>query len=378
MPGGPGRGRSGEGAAAQQPHHLDAGERRLAALVVSSGSERSSAWSSVSVVSTPKTTGTPGRQLHLLDPRRALPGHEVVVAGLARGSPRRGTPPRRPCRRRRRPGRPAAARRRPGTQATVTSRRSCPTLGQRVEARRRAAAVVMPPLNSAQATPTRSPRAVVLAAQSSADARPTSSSAPSGERPGRSRPSSGRGRSAPTDVVEAVRAGGPSARAWSAGRRCSRGWATARSGTRSVMSRPKPSRPPYLTGLFVMRRMVVTPRSTSIWAPMPYSRLSTGRPSSQVGVDGVVALLLELVGADLVAEADAAALVAAQVDEDARALLLDQVERGLQLGPAVAAQRAEDVAGQALGVHPDEHVLARRPRRPCTSARCCSPSSTDS
>ena len=77
----------------------------------------------------------------------------------------------------------------------------------------------------------------------------------------------------------------------------------------------------------------------------------------QVGVDGVVALLLQLVGADLVAEADAAALVAAQVDEDAPALLLDEVERGLQLGAAVAAQGAEDVAGQALGVDPDEHVV---------------------
>ncbi len=51
-------------------------------------------------------------------------------------------------------------------------------------------------------------------------------------------------------------------------------------GTRSVMSRPKPSRPPYLAGLLVMIRMVVTPSSSRIWAPMPYSRLSTGRPSS--------------------------------------------------------------------------------------------------
>ena len=90
---------------------------------------------------------------------------------------------------------------------------------------------------------------------------------------------------------------------------------------------------------------------------MPYSRLSTGQALLQVGVDGVVALLLELVGADLVAESDAATLVAAQVDQDAAALLLDQVERGVQLRAAVAAQRAEHVAGQALGVHADEDVL---------------------
>src|ERR1700733_9181753 len=82
------------------------------------------------------------------------------------------------------------------------------------------------------------------------------------------------------------------------------GLAASCSGTRSVMSRPKPSRPPYLTGLLVMSRMVATP-----------------------------------------------------VDEDTPAFLLDQIERGLQLRAAVAAQRAEDVAGQALGVDPDEDVV---------------------
>ena len=35
----------------------------------------------------------------------------------------------------------------------------------------------------------------------------------------------------------------------------------------------------------------------------------------------------------------------------------DQPEGGLELGPAVAATGAEHVAGQALAVHPDEHVL---------------------
>ena len=35
-------------------------------------------------------------------------------------------------------------------------------------------------------------------------------------------------------------------------------------------------------GLFVMSRIFVTPSSTRIWAPMPYSRLSTGSPSSML------------------------------------------------------------------------------------------------
>ena len=58
------------------------------------------------------------------------------------------------------------------------------------------------------------------------------------------------------------------------------GFGADSSGTRSLISSPKPSRPPYFDGLFVMRRIVVMPRSFRIWAPMPYSRLSTGRPSS--------------------------------------------------------------------------------------------------
>ena len=135
------------------------------------------------------------------------------------------------------------------------------------------------------------------------------------------------------------------------------GWSE---GTRSTMSRPKPSRPPYFMGLLVMSRMVVTPRSTRIWAPMPYSRLSTGQAQLQVGVDGVVALLLEVVGPELVGQADAPALVAPQVDDDPVPSSAMSRSASWQLGPAVAAQRAEDVAGQALGVDPDEHVALAR------------------
>ena len=53
-------------------------------------------------------------------------------------------------------------------------------------------------------------------------------------------------------------------------------------------------------------------------------------------------------------QADAATLVAAQVDDHAAALGGDQVERALQLLAAVAAARAEHVAGQALRVHAHE------------------------
>ena len=69
--------------------------------------------------------------------------------------------------------------------------------------------------------------------------------------------------------------------------------------------------------------------------------------------------VLQLVGLQLVHEADAPALVAAHVEHDARGPRPRHgLERGVELRAAVAAARAEDVAGEALGVHADEHVLA--------------------
>src|SRR3546814_16263273 len=76
-----------------------------------------------------------------------------------------------------------------------------------------------------------------------------------------------------------------------------------------------------------------------------------------VGVDGVAALLLEPVGPDLVADADAPALVAPEVDDPAAAPALHELHRRIALDAAVAAHRAEDVAGEALAVHPDTEVL---------------------
>ena len=57
-------------------------------------------------------------------------------------------------------------------------------------------------------------------------------------------------------------------------------------------------------------------------------------------------------------QADASALVPAHVEHDAPALGRDHAQRRVQLRAAVAAQRAEHVAGQAFGVHPDQQVLA--------------------
>ena len=81
-----------------------------------------------------------------------------------------------------------------------------------------------------------------------------------------------------------------------------------------------------------------------------------GQAERQVGVEGVEAVLLQPVGAQLVDEPDASALVAAQVDDDP-AVVADRVEGGVELRPALALERAEGLAGQALGVDPHERPV---------------------
>src|SRR5439155_3631888 len=75
----------------------------------------------------------------------------------------------------------------------------------------------------------------------------------------------------------------------------------------------------------------------------------------QVRLDGVPALVLERVGADLVRQPDPPALLM-EIDEDAATGRGDQGERLLELIPAIAALGAEHVARQALGVEADEHL----------------------
>ena len=77
----------------------------------------------------------------------------------------------------------------------------------------------------------------------------------------------------------------------------------------------------------------------------------------EVGVDGVVALFLEFVGADFSGEADAAAFLA-HVEEDAFAGVGDSFHSLAQLAAAVATLGAEDVAGEAFAVDADEGGLA--------------------
>ena len=73
----------------------------------------------------------------------------------------------------------------------------------------------------------------------------------------------------------------------------------------------------------------------------------------EVGLDGVAPLILEGVGLELGHEADAAAFLVL-VDENAGAFGGDEAEGKMKLVVAVAAERVEDVAGEALGVDADD------------------------
>ena len=73
-----------------------------------------------------------------------------------------------------------------------------------------------------------------------------------------------------------------------------------------------------------------------------------------VGLDGVEPLFLERIGFQFVEESYTAPLLA-EVEEHALTRRLNLPEGALQLFAAVAALRAENIAGHALGVHAAEH-----------------------
>src|SRR5439155_13528567 len=80
-----------------------------------------------------------------------------------------------------------------------------------------------------------------------------------------------------------------------------------------------------------------------------------GEAECEVGLDRVHPLLLELVGPQLVQQADASTLLR-HVEQHSLLLGPDQRQRLFELLAAVAAKRVEDVAGEAFGMDADEHV----------------------
>src|SRR6185295_18491415 len=76
-----------------------------------------------------------------------------------------------------------------------------------------------------------------------------------------------------------------------------------------------------------------------------------------VGLDRVVAFVLQRIRADLVGEADAATFLI-QVEDEASTFGSDARHRRVQLRAAVAARRVKHVAGEARRVHARQHTVA--------------------
>lgn len=86
--------------------------------------------------------------------------------------------------------------------------------------------------------------------------------------------------------------------------------------------------------------------------------LAYRKPECSVRLVRVHALgLLQVVRTNLVGEADAAAFVTRVIDEHSAADVGDDLQRLCELLAAVAALRAEDVAGEALGVNARKHWI---------------------
>jgi hypothetical protein len=77
--------------------------------------------------------------------------------------------------------------------------------------------------------------------------------------------------------------------------------------------------------------------------------LVLAKPKRNVGIDGIEPVLLQLVSADLVPQADPSTLLS-EVKKHARGHRTELTEAELELLPAVAAKRGHHVTGEALGV----------------------------
>ncbi len=73
-----------------------------------------------------------------------------------------------------------------------------------------------------------------------------------------------------------------------------------------------------------------------------------------VGIHGIEAIVLQLIRAQLVGEADATPFLR-QIQQHAAALVVQALHRGLQLLAAIAAQAAEQVAGEAGRMRTHRH-----------------------
>ena len=133
------------------------------------------------------------------------------------------------------------------------------------------------------------------------------------------------------------------------------------SGTRSTICSPKPSRPPRLAGLLVMRRMVVMPEVDEDLGADTVLPAVDRQAQLDVGVDRVEPAVLQLVGLQLVGDADTPSLVAAQVHHRPRARLRRSVRRA-------ACSWAPQSQRRDPNTSPVRHSLCTRTSTLCSPA----------
>src|SRR3989441_1081697 len=121
---------------------------------------------------------------------------------------------------------------------------------------------------------------------------------------------------------------------------------------------PVPLHPDDLPGIVRDEPDLVQPQldqDLRAHAIVPKVRLEAQR---QVGLDCVLAFVLQLVRAQLVHQADAAPFLV-QVQEHALPRLLNHLQRAMELLAAIAAKRSEHIGGEAPGVHADQHLVVQ-------------------
>ena len=104
-----------------------------------------------------------------------------------------------------------------------------------------------------------------------------------------------------------------------------------------------------MAGLLVSRRTRDDAQLPQHGGRRPEVALVAAEAQMMVGVDRIQPVILQRVGAQLVGEADAAAFLG-QIEQDAAALVRHPADGATQLITAVAAQRGQEIAGEALGM----------------------------
>src|SRR6266849_2022901 len=136
---------------------------------------------------------------------------------------------------------------------------------------------------------------------------------------------------------------------------CSSSAARAPRKRRFDTSQPKPFEPIDLLGVVGEEPDLAHPQVVKDLAPDAVVTLVCRMAESFVRLDGVKSAILQVICVQLVEQPAPPTLLVADVQDDAHPIACDHLHGGVQLSATIAAQAAEDVAGQALGMGAEEH-----------------------